>query len=204
VAGGFLVDIVSTACETLLRSAPDITLSATVEAGDALLPALLNGELDLAILGRTMSPHESIVQEHLFDDEFVVIASHRHQLAKCDRVTIADLAKQRWVLSTPGALASRTLFQAFERCGLPPPRVVVNTPSLPLRDNLVSATDLLGYGSSRAAHIAAPRARFVEIRVRELEWTRRVGVSYRRDAYLSPVARRFIELLKSVVCDETS
>lgn len=197
VAGGFLVDPVSEACKALLRSAPDVTLSATVETGDTLLPALLNGELDLAVLAMTASPHENVTQEPLFDDEFVVIASHRHRLAGRKRVTLADLAQERWVLSVPRALASQTFFRAFEAGGLPPPRVVVSTPSLPLRDNLVSATDLLGYGSSRVARIAAPHARFVEIRVKELQRIRRVGVAYRRDAYLSPVARRFIELLKS-------
>jgi DNA-binding transcriptional LysR family regulator len=197
VAGDFIVDPVSEACKMLLCSAPDVTLSATVETGDSLLPAVVNGNLDLAILGMTASPHENIVQEHLFDDEFVVIASRRHRLAVRKRVTMADLAQERWILSVPRALASRTLFRAFEAGGLPPPRVVMNTPSLPLRDNLVAATDLLGYGSSRVARTSPTSARFVEIRVKGLEWRRRVGVAYRSDAYLSPVATRFIEWLKS-------
>lgn len=203
VAGGFLVDRLSDTCKTLLQSAPDVTLSAIVEAGDTLLPALLNGELDLAILGMTASHHENVIQEYLFDDIFVVIASPRHRLARRKRVTMADLEQERWILAAPGSLASRTLFRLFEGAGLPPPRVAMRTHSLSLRDNLVSTTDLLGYGSSRVGRIGAPRARFVEIRVKELTWIRRVGVAYRRDAYLSPVASRFIEMLKSTV-PETS
>jgi DNA-binding transcriptional LysR family regulator len=41
----------------------------------------------------------------------------------------------------------------------------------------------------------------VIIPVKELMWTRHVGVSYRKDAYLSPVARRFIEILKSTALE---
>lgn len=41
------------------------------------------------------------------------------------------------------------------------------------------------------------RLRLVKIPVKEMSWRRRVGVSYRKDAYLSPAARRFIEILKT-------
>jgi DNA-binding transcriptional LysR family regulator len=87
--------------------------------------------------------------------------------------------------------------RAFEDAGLSPPRVIMRTPSLPLRDILVSSTDCLGYSSTRVARNAIPRIRFAEFRVKELAWTRRVAVAYRSDAYLSPIARRFIEILKT-------
>jgi DNA-binding transcriptional LysR family regulator len=71
------------------------------------------------------------------------------------------------------------------------------TNSLLTRDNLVAASDLLGYSSTRVARNATPRVRFAEFRVKELAWIRRVGVAYRNAAYMSPVARRFIEILKT-------
>ena len=37
----------------------------------------------------------------------------------------------------------------------------------------------------------------VEIPVKEMTWRRSSGVIYRKDAYLSPAARRFIEILKT-------
>ena len=43
---------------------------------------------------------------------------------------------------------------------------------------------------------AAAHFPIIELRVRDLGFTRRVGVFYRKDAYLSPAARRFIEILK--------
>jgi len=37
----------------------------------------------------------------------------------------------------------------------------------------------------------------VEIPVKEMTWRRSSGVIYRKDAYLSPAARRFIEILRA-------
>jgi DNA-binding transcriptional LysR family regulator len=38
-----------------------------------------------------------------------------------------------------------------------------------------------------------------EIPIKELTWRRPVGVIHRKDAYLSPAARRFIDVLKSTI-----
>ena len=126
----------------------------------------------------------------------MVIASTNHRLIRRKRVTIADLATERWILSTINTLASQKLFRAFADAGISPPRVMMRTPSLPLRDILVSSTDCLGYSSTRVARYATPRIRFAEFRVKELAWIRRVAIAYRKDAYLSPAARRFTEILR--------
>lgn len=44
---------------------------------------------------------------------------------------------------------------------------------------------------------AYPDVSFAQLDVKELALTFRVGVVYRKDAYLSPLARRFIEILRS-------
>jgi DNA-binding transcriptional LysR family regulator len=45
--------------------------------------------------------------------------------------------------------------------------------------------------------MSARDLRVKELPVKELVWPRSVGVIYRKDAYLSPAARRMIEILKS-------
>jgi len=42
-----------------------------------------------------------------------------------------------------------------------------------------------------------PSLRLKEIPVKGLPWTRPVGIAYRKNAYLPPAARRFIEILKA-------
>lgn len=185
------------ASQAMMKEAPDVTFNVTVDTVDTLIPALQKGELDLTVTPMPAAPNERIVQEHLFDDEFVVIASVNHRLAGRRHVTLADLAHERWVLSAPHAISPQKFLRAFEDAGLPAPRVAMWTPSLRLRDSLVAAGDLLGFGATRVVRSTGSGTRFAEIRIKELKWIRHVAVAYRSDAYLSPIARRFIELLKT-------
>jgi DNA-binding transcriptional LysR family regulator len=47
----------------------------------------------------------------------------------------------------------------------------------------------------------SPHLRLVVLPVKELTLPLRLVVSYRKDGYLSPVARRFIEILKAAAKD---
>jgi DNA-binding transcriptional LysR family regulator len=73
----------------------------------------------------------------------------------------------------------------------------LETGSMALRNQIVASTDLLGYTAQRVVRLAAPHFCFAELRVKELEYVRRVGVIYRKNAYLSTAARRFIEILRA-------
>jgi DNA-binding transcriptional LysR family regulator len=90
------------------------------------------------------------------------------------------------------------LERAFEDSGLPPPRVALEAPSLSVRLKVTATSQMLGFNSTAVLDEAARQYRFAEIPLRELTWERRVGISYRKGAYLSPLARRFIEILKAV------
>ena len=50
----------------------------------------------------------------------------------------------------------------------------------------------------RSLKAAPPEFKFAEIRVKELERSRHVCVSYRKDGYLSPAGRRLVDILKTL------
>jgi len=116
-------------------------------------------------------------------------------------VTLADLAEERWALTTEDTPSWNRVQQAFEANGMPRPRVTIETSSIALRLPLIASSDLLGYSSRPVVRRAAPHLRFAELKVKELAYTRQVGVIYRKDAYLSPAARRFIEFLKATATE---
>lgn len=66
-----------------------------------------------------------------------------------------------------------------------------------LRRRTVASSDLLGFGSKQTVQAAAPSVRLTIISVKDKKWVRPVAVFYRKDGYLSPAARRFIEILKA-------
>lgn len=193
---GVVDDLLGPACCALLKAAPKVALTVAVEANDAAVIALREGRLDLIVNIIPADSYKDIVHEHLMDDTMVVFASADHRLAKRKQVTMEDLKHERWTATAFSAPAWPHLNLAAKNSNINAPQVVAQTTSLTLRDHLVASTDLLGTSSRRVLRQSATRHRIVELPVREFKAKRGVGVFYRKDAYLSPVARRFIEILK--------
>jgi DNA-binding transcriptional LysR family regulator len=192
---GVLRDLLGRACSGLLSDAPKVTLAITIGANDVLESALQRGELDL-IVNAIPAALEGTVQEHLYDDEMVVYASASHRLANGRRVTLSDLAQERWAMWSPNVPSWQRLHQTFADHGLTPPKIAVVTSSVSVRFDVVAASDLLGLNLRRAVSEAAPRYQIAELPVAELTLPVRTGVTYRKGAYLPPAGRRFIEILK--------
>jgi DNA-binding transcriptional LysR family regulator len=196
--------LVPTACSALLNEAPKVSVTVTVATNPVLVPALRNGGLDLILMDTSKPPYENITQEHLFDEKLVVYCSANHRLATRERVAIADLAEERWASSGPDSLPWKWVHRVFEDHGLAPPRVALITSQMQVRLQAIATSDLIGFGPKRSLRQVAPRLRLTEIPVKELTWTRHVGIGYRKDAYLSPVARRFVEILKTTARETTA
>lgn len=193
---GVIDDLLAPACCALLKSAPKVTMTITVETNEAAMAALREGKLDLIVNIVPASPPRDLVHEHLLDDTMVVFCSSKHRLAKQKRVTMEDLEQEHWTATAFNAPAWPHVNLAFEGSGRSPPRVVARTTSLSLRDRLVASTDLLGTSSRRVLRQIAPRYGVVELQVVGFKGKRGIGVFYRKGAYLSPAAQRLIELLK--------
>ena len=185
------------ALSTMLKDAPRVMLNISISDNDLMIPALRKGELDLIVNYLPKYSTEGMVREHLHDDTFVVFASADHRLTKLKRVTLADLAQERWALSEPTLLYREWLSRKFEDSGFPPLRVALQTRSVRLRLQTLVSSDLLDFTSRHAFHEAAQRYGLKELPVKELQWTRQIGVIYRKDPYLSPTVTRFIEILKT-------
>jgi len=182
---------------TLLSEAPGVTVSVTVEADPVMMAALRNGQLDLIVSRLAAPPYEGIIQERLYEDEFVVYASADHRLAKRDHVEIADLAQEGWAFPILDGLISNWLNRVFEDHGLAPPRITLVGGPMQVRLEVIGSSRLLGIAPRWSLRQVASRLRLAEIPLKGLTLTRPIGVGYRKVAYLSPVARRFIEILKA-------
>ena len=178
-----------------MKDSPAAQIKVSVASNAELLRTLRDGDLDLAVSGIPASPPEDLVQERLQSDKYVVFASADHPLTRKKNVTLADLAGERWALSGTDGLSRKRIERAFEDSGLPPLRVALEAPSLSVRLKVTATSRMLGFNSTAVLEEAAGRYRFAEIPLKELLWERAVGISYRRDAHLSPLARRFIEIL---------
>jgi len=181
---------------TLLNAAPKLNLKVTVASTDALVAALRNGQLDLIISGIFSPTGQDLVQLHLWDDDYYVYASADHRLAARKRLSIADVAPERWAL-TPDAPSALWLHRTFQDHGFAPPKLMLETSSLSLRLRVVASSNLLDFLPRISGRSAPDALRLVELRVKELAWRRPLVARYRRGAYLSPAAKLFIDILKA-------
>jgi len=194
---GFAEYLLPQASAELFRTAPGVSLQLEVEDLGKLMPLLRAGTLDLVISGISDAPSHGLSQEHLLDDDFVVTAAARHRLAGKKHLTLKEVANERWAMAAANTLPWQQLLQAFARHRLPPPHVAMLSNSALVRLQTVAESDLLNLSSTRFLRQSGLRGRLTVLTIAELAWTRRIGVTYRADGYLSPAARRFIDILKA-------
>jgi len=191
-------EILPEALGLLLRAAPKTQCSIAVYTYDKLLDALRCGELDLIISGIPGTPPENMTQIYLYDHDFGIYASAGHPLAKRKKLTLADLSNEQWALAAAELLPRRSLNQIFEDHGIPAPRVAVELAPTSIRLQIVSSTGLLGFFWNGIVKQVPVGVRLKQLRIAGVTWKRRVGITHRKDAYLSPVTRRLLEILKTI------
>ena len=181
----------------LLKVAPKITLQVTVTSLESMVLALRNGDLDFIVSSSPSVPADDLVHERLYEDEFVVIASTTHRLAGRRQVTLAEVAKERWV--RPGATGPswNDFTRAFEKEGISLPHFSMISNSSIVRRRVIAYGEFLGQSTRRAVRQISGTLPVTVLPVKELTIAREVMVTYRKDSYLSPAARRFIDILKT-------
>jgi len=195
-------DYFASVCEVLLRQRPAARVQVMLGMNDQLFSALRTGELDLCISGQHNAASTEFDQTPLFADDLRVVARESHPLFFQPRITLADLSKASWMLPRSEIVARRWVEARFQENGLPVPNVVIesNSSSMALV-RMLRSTDLLTVlteSSLRQPGGQGLRA----VPLRETIWPRVVGITMRKDSYLSPLAQRFMELMRQYKPDD--
>ena len=181
----------------LSREAPDLKVQIVTADNDVSVPMLLKGELDLVFNYVPDPPRMEVAHERLYDEITVVCASASHRLARLKRIDLAGLGPERWAVSSSNLQNVQQLCKTFQEHDLPAPRIALEARSVHLRLQAIAASNLLGYLSRRILQNPGSRLGLKELPIKELVWRRPVGVIYREGGYLSPAAKRFIEILRT-------
>jgi DNA-binding transcriptional LysR family regulator len=183
-------------CAELLRQRPAARMQVTVGLNDKLFAALRLGDLDFCISALQHSESPEFNQQPLFSDNLHVVARESHPVFTAVNLRFTDLAKESWILPGPNVMARRAVEAGFAEQGLPPPNVVIESnSSIASLMSIVRATNLLSVAgeSTLRQHIGTG---LKMVPLRKAMWPRVVGITTRRNAYLSPLTLRFIELLQ--------
>lgn len=180
-------------CREIIQRAPGITLKTVIGHNDVLRNSLKTGELDV-VVSFSLQHEEGLVSHEILEDEVVVAASRNHPIFR-KRVSLKAMLDYAWVLASPGVATRDWIDHAFTTRGLQAPRVQIETNLILLLPPLIEQSNLLTFVSRR--HIDVSRGmRLREVPAKETTMKRRFAVIYRKDSYLSPAARRLVEMLR--------
>ena len=178
-----------------LSEAPHATLKVTVSDNDLMVPALRRGELDLIINYSFSQSPEGTVFDPLYQLEHVVCASADHPLAKRTRISIKELANEKWIWPDATLLPQQRLREAFRDADLPAPKASLQCRSV----GIMLAT----VARSRALTLIAKTTmnnvvqwNLKALPIPELTWQRAIGVLRRDEAYTPPAIALLIRHLK--------
>lgn len=186
------------AVQEFKRRHPGIDVSLTIQGTQILHRKLLDGELDVAILGR---PPQSplILGEPYHEEKIVVIAPPKHPLTKKRSVPLKLLAEQSLISYEKGSLVADMIERRFAEAGLPfKPQLELNL-QLGTRDAVKSAVASgLGISFLSQCHVLSEvkAGRVKILHVPELNLKRTIYIAVHKNRQSSSLIQTFIDFLK--------
>lgn len=190
--GRWLVPLV---LEAMASQHPKVHVVVVDATTTSLVPQLLGGTLDLAVVNLPLTDPDLHV-EHLFDEDRIVVAPDSHPLARHERVALAELAEHELLLEPPGTSFRDELDAGARAAGLTL-RAKAEVDGL----RLIATLAFQGFGAAIVPATAAPqwlKGPWVRVAVDGLA-RRSVGLAQRRRGLLSAPARALREQVERVV-----
>jgi LysR family transcriptional regulator, regulator of abg operon len=162
-----------------------------------LVAALRRGEIDLIVGSiNTARTDDDLRQEVVMTDTIRIVSARTHPLADRSPLSLADLARYRWVLPDQTEAENDRLGHAFRAAGLTPPSCVVRTPSSVFMASVLRDSDYLSYLPEALIPIDPDYQHLATLDVDGPIWPPvTVGVTYRRRGVMLAPVRRFINRL---------
>jgi DNA-binding transcriptional LysR family regulator len=179
----------------LLRERPAAKLRVRERLTRELIDGLAAGELDILIARIPELKDPAIFMQPLFNDRLFIVADAGHPLQGQASLGLSDLVDQEWLLPGSHILLRQEIDAAFRASGLPVPIVRAETDfgsASMLR--LIPGTRMLSVcGAESLGRIEGLCA--LNVASDRLQLHRQIGFLYRKGGYLSPLTRRFIDLI---------
>jgi LysR family transcriptional regulator, low CO2-responsive transcriptional regulator len=178
------------------KANPSIEVRLGVDNRQGLYGRLTANEADFVISGRRWdNPSVPLIEEPFMANELIAIASPRHHLASRERITLAELAAEPFIIREPGSGTRETTEETLEAAG------VTIRPVMELASNgaikRAVAQDLgVAILSRFATALEMQIGHLVELQVDGFPLHRQWHLVYARDKRLGPVDEAFLRFLE--------
>jgi DNA-binding transcriptional LysR family regulator len=167
---------------------PDLQFNLFEAPSPLLTKQLLNGEVDLCVSTELFDP--GLEWRPLFKEELFALVPVEHPLAARKSIELIDLADEPFVALRAGHGLRLVLDELCARAGFKPKINLEGYEVSSLRGLVVA-----GFGVTLAPKRAVSAATYVDLPISAPDCFRVVGVSWRKDRWLSPKACAFRDYL---------
>lgn len=190
-------DLLPQAIETLLNERPKVAIKVVEGTNDALMPALLSGEIDMVVGRLPAYRHRSeIVQEKLFDDRILAVVGKQHPLARKKSVSFKEIKPFGWILPPLETTLRRQVDQFFiSQKQYVPPRALESVSYLTNRA-LLRSRNLIGLFPDHVVSDDIGNGLLAALDWKVPFGTGPVGISHRGLDSLSPTGAAFLAALE--------
>ena len=108
--------ILPAAIERFRKKNPDISISLTVSDSSAIERLVLEGAIELGVVG-AISFHKNLINHKLWEDELLLAVPVGHKWAKKKEVAIEDLATEPFILRESGSGTLKIIADYFRKHG---------------------------------------------------------------------------------------
>ena len=183
------------AVAAVLKRHPRLQIRSLESPYGELTANLLSGRVDFIVGALRANSGEAFTSRTLLEDKTALIVRKDHPLAGKKTLSLADLAGYPWVLSRAGTPLRDSLEQFFRRQHAEPPVPAVETGDLALLRGLLVSSDMLTVLSAHQLYHEVRTEQLVVLPLEMPGMERRIGVTTRRGAHLSPGAHALLEEL---------
>jgi DNA-binding transcriptional LysR family regulator len=176
----------------------------TIQGENRVLRAALRERRVDVLISRRMQTRadDDLITEVLFDDPLFVVAGPRNPWVTRRKIDLSELLNERWIMPAPESAIGALLAKSFQSSGLEPPRSIVMSSSVPLRNRLLATGRYLSVLAHSMLQFSAQQPRVRILPVKLLGITQPIELVTLKNRMLSPAADLFIkcarELAKSV------
>ncbi|MGK2957174.1 MAG: LysR family transcriptional regulator [Acidimicrobiales bacterium] len=184
---------------TMSEQHPQVRMSVLEGNTTALLPQLLAGSIDLAVVNLPVTDPDVVVTR-LFEEDLILVAPTDHPLAAYKEVTVQDLAAHDLLLPPQGASIRIELDRVAKEAGV---KLRAKAELDGLR--LIASLAFDGFGAAVLPSSAAPSwlsGNWIRVPITGIG-RRRVGMARRRRGLLSVPARALQEVLHAMVTENS-
>jgi DNA-binding transcriptional LysR family regulator len=182
----------------LLDVTPGLSFEIFDGTYEGLTAQLREGALDAVVSGfPPLGRSDDLVHEPLVSAEFVLACRPDHPLARRKRVSLAELADQRWILaSRPHAVLD--IFElAFRRAGVAPPKLLVRAESMLFLKAILLDGSFLTFLPRGVVAAELQTGQLIAIALDDPMAKTKEGIIYRAGAIHPPALFALIDAIKA-------